>query len=85
MPKYPNYPYPNYPKDPDFPEAAMTQEYALRGARIDKLEEMMHEFRKAREDRWAEWVAARTPFGDEAKAIQEWQHIRLHSGGGLSW
>jgi hypothetical protein len=61
-----------YPSDPNFPNANMTHAWVWQAAAQGDIRTAWHEFRKAKQDRWAEWVDARTPYGEDARKMVDW-------------
>ena len=69
---------PEYAQHGLFSDAHQTQRYVLeRGmgsesAKRNVLQGVLYEFQSAGRHRWAEWVSAVTPFGEEARRLQRW-------------
>lgn len=74
-----------YPVDQEFIQAQSFQAWLLSAAlqNTDGHKLLRIEFRNARKYQWPEWVNVRTPFGDEAQALMEWEEQTL-GGANLS-
>jgi hypothetical protein len=61
-----------------FSDAHYTQRYVLERAlgsepaKRNQPKGVLYEFPSAARHRWAEWVSAATPFGEEARKVQRW-------------